>query len=326
MSTVRGAGTAQASGREATPVTDSVRSRPEQRPDGYRADSGARPAGAQTAGRRDRRLRLDPPRQGPRGQPGSLPDLRPPQADGRSTDQPARSPSVSWRDAERLAFLAMVADGVGGGAKGEEASRVALEEVTQYVSGTMRCYYATGAADDQEFIRLAQGGRAPDPAPSSTAAARRTRSTEGMATTLTLYLGVWPSAYLLQVGDSRVLRVPERRAAARSLATRPWHRSSWTLGVLKAARWRHPPGPHPLQLHRGPNDRPGGHPLDMSWGPSSSSAATASPATCPTSGSGTSPRDDVGEAGVRGPPAGRARAGGTDNITIIVGRALRKAD
>jgi len=37
---------------------------------------------------------------------------------------------------ERLAFLAMVADGVGGGAKGAEASRMALEAVTQYVSGS----------------------------------------------------------------------------------------------------------------------------------------------------------------------------------------------
>ena len=52
---------------------------------------------------------------------------------------------------ERLAFLAMVADGVGGGAKGEEASRVVLEEVTQFVSGTMRCYYAAGSEDDTAF-------------------------------------------------------------------------------------------------------------------------------------------------------------------------------
>src|SRR6266536_3556847 len=34
-------------------------------------------------------------------------------------------------DDERVAFLAMVADGVGGGQKGEEASRIALEEITQ---------------------------------------------------------------------------------------------------------------------------------------------------------------------------------------------------
>jgi protein phosphatase len=91
---------------------------------------------------------------------------------------------------------------VGGGARGEEASRIALEAVTQYVSGTMRSYYAAGSADDVEFYEALQEGalqcheelkRRGDEDPEY----------QGMATTLTLYLGVWPRAYLLQVGDSR---------------------------------------------------------------------------------------------------------------------------
>jgi len=103
---------------------------------------------------------------------------------------------------ERLAFLAMVADGVGGGAKGEEASRIALEAVTQYVSGTMRSYYAAGSADDVEFYEALQAGAL------QCHAELKRRGEEdpeyqGMATTLTLYLGVWPRAFLLQVGDSR---------------------------------------------------------------------------------------------------------------------------
>ena len=103
---------------------------------------------------------------------------------------------------ERLAFLAMVADGVGGGVRGEEASRVALEAVTQYVSGTMRSYYAAGSADDQEFYDALSEGALE----CHQALLRRgedDRDYQGMATTLTLYLGVWPRAYLLQVGDSR---------------------------------------------------------------------------------------------------------------------------
>jgi len=112
---------------------------------------------------------------------------------------PDFSPLSSGPD--RVAFLAMVADGVGGGSRGEEASRRAVELATQYVTGCMRCYYAADPADaefvdslqqaatgaHEEFLRLAEV----DP------------ERRGMATTLTLWLGAWPRAYLLQVGDSR---------------------------------------------------------------------------------------------------------------------------
>jgi len=103
---------------------------------------------------------------------------------------------------ERLAFLAMVADGVGGGPKGEEASRLAVEGVSQYVARSMRCYYTADPTDEVSFSRSLmeaamlchmdmadQGARDP--------------SRRGMATTLTLWISVWPRAYLLQVGDSR---------------------------------------------------------------------------------------------------------------------------
>jgi serine/threonine protein phosphatase PrpC len=105
-------------------------------------------------------------------------------------------------DGERLASLAMVADGVGGAAKGEVASRVALEAVTQYVSRSMRCYYAVGSAGDQEFYDALQEAARQ----SHEELLRRGEEDvdfRGMATTLTLFLGVWPRGYLLQVGDSR---------------------------------------------------------------------------------------------------------------------------
>ena len=59
-------------------------------------------------------------------------------------------------DGERLAFLAVVADGVGGGPAGETASRVALERVTEYVALTMRAYHAQDGADDQHFLEALQ--------------------------------------------------------------------------------------------------------------------------------------------------------------------------
>jgi serine/threonine protein phosphatase PrpC len=103
---------------------------------------------------------------------------------------------------ERLTLLMMVADGVGGGSKGEEASRIALEGVTKYVSRSMRSYYAAGSADDREFFEALQEGALQCHA-ELVRRGEENPEYRGMATTLTLYLGVWPRAYLLQVGDSR---------------------------------------------------------------------------------------------------------------------------
>jgi protein phosphatase len=102
---------------------------------------------------------------------------------------------------ERIAAFMMIADGVGGGQKGETASQLALEEVTQYITQSVRCYYSADTGD-ADFTHALEAGAiechravlrrgAADPA------------TAGMATTLTLWIGVWPWCYLVQVGDSR---------------------------------------------------------------------------------------------------------------------------
>jgi len=104
--------------------------------------------------------------------------------------------------AQRVALLMMVADGVGGGAKGEQASRLAVEAVTQSVTRSMRCYYASEHADDREFLNaLEEAARQCH----AEVVRRAAESPEyrGMATTLTLWLSSWPRAFLLQVGDSR---------------------------------------------------------------------------------------------------------------------------
>jgi serine/threonine protein phosphatase PrpC len=102
---------------------------------------------------------------------------------------------------QRVAILMMVADGVGGGLRGEEASRLALEGVTRYVTRCMACYYGA-SGDDSEFYGALQ-----DVAQQCHAELLRRGEADpdyrGMATTLTLYLGHWPRAFLLQVGDSR---------------------------------------------------------------------------------------------------------------------------
>jgi protein phosphatase len=103
---------------------------------------------------------------------------------------------------ERLAFLAMVADGVGGGAGGEAASRVAVQSVTEYVSQITRCFYTSDVHDEQRFHEALQEA-ALRSHENVVAHAGADEDLQGMATTLTLWLGVWPWAYLLQVGDSR---------------------------------------------------------------------------------------------------------------------------
>lgn len=103
---------------------------------------------------------------------------------------------------ERLAFLALVADGVGGSRAGEEASRLALEHVARYVSQSMDCYYTTDAEDDSNFIRDLEEAALKVHAELAVESATNP-ALKGMATTLTLWIGVWPNAYLLQVGDSR---------------------------------------------------------------------------------------------------------------------------
>lgn len=102
---------------------------------------------------------------------------------------------------ERVAFLMMVADGVGGGQKGEEASRVALEDVTQYISESAKCYYQADAGET-DFVEALQEAAARCHQHLIERAAADPDAA-GMATTLTLFIGVWPWAYLLQVGDSR---------------------------------------------------------------------------------------------------------------------------
>lgn len=102
---------------------------------------------------------------------------------------------------ERLAFLAMVADGVGGGTGGADASTTTLETVMQYVNDSLHAFYGA-RTHEAEFTELLQAT-----AMQAHEAVRRRREEQGvlgtMATTLTLYFGIWPTYYLLQLGDSR---------------------------------------------------------------------------------------------------------------------------
>ena len=104
---------------------------------------------------------------------------------------------------ERTALLAVVADGVGSSVMGGEASRHAVERILHYVSACSKCFYRVDEGDLADLsVALNHAAlRVHDEIAKERASGDP--DARGMATTLTVWLGVWPHAYLLQVGDSR---------------------------------------------------------------------------------------------------------------------------
>lgn len=104
---------------------------------------------------------------------------------------------------QRLATLLLVADGVGGTTAGAEASRLAAESITNYVSSTLRCYHTAGSSADTEFFDALKTA-ALEAHAAVRQEAKASPEVRRMATTLTLAMAVWPWAYVVQVGDSRL--------------------------------------------------------------------------------------------------------------------------
>jgi PPM family protein phosphatase len=102
---------------------------------------------------------------------------------------------------ERFASIMLVADGVGGAAGGREASQLAVETIAKYVSSTMNCFQTAGTHKEAQLLDSLRA------AAHEAHAAVRAEAIEShaprMATTLTLAIAVWPRAYIMQVGDSR---------------------------------------------------------------------------------------------------------------------------
>jgi serine/threonine protein phosphatase PrpC len=223
---------------------------------------------------------------------------------------------------ERIASLAMVADGVGGSAKGAEASRIALEAVTRYVTSSMRCYYAQHSADDREFCRALQDG-ALQCHQQLLREGETNPEYHGMATTLTLYLGIWPKGYLLQVGDSRgyllrrgeLTQITHDQTMAQELVD---------MGVLPESRVSASPFANTLTSAIGGKETaPVVTPFEMSWGDVL--------LLCSDGMTRHVPHDQLQDR-LRSMTSARQvcedlmqdalDAGGSDNITLVVGRAL----
>lgn len=114
-------------------------------------------------------------------------------------------PELLETPGQRLASFGLVADGVGGRAGGEAASRVATEALALYVSHAMESFYTEDPADEANFLRslTAAAGRAHE-------AVLQKAHAEGQekppATTMTAIIAIWPRVYILHVGDSRFYR------------------------------------------------------------------------------------------------------------------------
>ena len=118
-----------------------------------------------------------------------------------SSSVPVRTSESFERGARAL--LLLVADGVGGGAGGQEASTQTLDTIVRYMTGSSRFF---DRLDDQglEDFRTDMTF-----AVQWSHAALREHTTDrapelaGMASTLTMALITWPRAFVSQVGDSR---------------------------------------------------------------------------------------------------------------------------
>jgi serine/threonine protein phosphatase PrpC len=166
---------------------------------------------------------------------------------------------------ERLAFVGMVADGVGGSAAGEEASRLTLESVTRYLSQAIQCYYNSDLNDDSAFMHELEEAALKVHNDLATIS-QEDASLRGMATTLTLWLGVWPRAYLLQVGDSRcyVLKDGELIQLSRdqTMAEELVDQGVFTRTDAAHSRWAHVLS----SAIGGPQTAPVVRRLEQSWG------------------------------------------------------------
>ena len=101
-----------------------------------------------------------------------------------------------------LGFMLLVADGMGGHAAGENASRAVAETMFEYTRGTIPCFYRLPVLHPEDLRKelvcaLEKCGE-------------RLRSDvevyperKGMGTTLTLAYLIWPELYVMHVGDSR---------------------------------------------------------------------------------------------------------------------------
>ena len=143
---------------------------------------------------------------------------------------------------ERLASLGVVADGVGSSKGGGEAARVAVEALIESVARAWPDR-ADARWDDPELFTGLLHDAALECHESLVKRGQKVGDSKHFATTLTFFLGLWPHAYLLQVGDSRcyVYREGSLTQISRdqTLAQELVDQGVMTRTVAEKTRWAH---------------------------------------------------------------------------------------
>jgi protein phosphatase len=135
---------------------------------------------------------------------------------------------------DRTASLGVVADGVGSSFGGEHAARVAVEALVEELSRNFYQAEFAEADDPDAFSRLLQEA-------ALSCHESLLEQAGDFATTLTLFLGLWPHAYLLQVGDSRCY-IYQRDKLTQITRDQTWAQDLIDAGTLsqtraQASRW-----------------------------------------------------------------------------------------
>ncbi|AHG88324.1 protein phosphatase 2C domain protein [Gemmatirosa kalamazoonensis] len=226
---------------------------------------------------------------------------------------------------QRLATIMLVADGVAGSAAGRLASQLTTEAVTRYVSHSLRRYHTAGSPTEGEFVAELRDA-AIEAHEVVRAEAQNALDGQEMATTLSLGVVVWPWLYVVQVGDSRcylfqdgaLRQVTRDQTLAQDLVDR---------GVLPAERAQQSPLSHVLSSAIGAAEAaPEVTRVDI--------RQRGSVVLVCSDGLTKHVRDDEIAAHLERMTSAEQACrdllqlaldrGGTDNVTLVIGRALRQ--
>jgi serine/threonine protein kinase len=112
------------------------------------------------------------------------------------------------RKGERRGFIVIVADGMGRGKWGELASRNALETITQQLMHAVASYSIQTEQDEASFLN-ALYSMTTQCQTSGEQRSWENSAAQGSSFGLTMWIGIWPKAYVVEVGAGQIFQLAE---------------------------------------------------------------------------------------------------------------------